>query len=413
MTQLGEPLPLAHGRPLANRLAKSAMSERLACPDGAPSAELVELYRRWGEGGAGLLVTGNAMVDATAIGETGNVIVEDERDLGALSAWARAARASGARVWMQINHPGRQSPRFLSPRPVAPSAVRVTMGGLAFATPRALAEAEIEAIVERFATTARVAEKAGFDGVQIHGAHGYLVSQFLSPLVNRRDDAWGGDAARRRRFLLAIVRAIRARVSFSLGLKLNSADFQRGGFDEAESMAVLEALDEEGLDLVEISGGTYESAAMFEETVPMRESTRRREAFFLEYAERARARMKRTPIMLTGGFRTIEGMQDALSSGIDVIGLARPLAAEPDLCARLLGGEATHAAPVRLATGQATIDAVLQGAWYQAQIDRVSRGLEPDLAIGKWGAAARYLAPRRARRPVEAPAPTLVTSASP
>lgn len=414
MTTLHDSLTLARGLALPNRLAKSAMSERVATREGRVTGELVTLYDRWARGGAGLLITGNVMVDARAIGEEGNVIVEDDRDLDALRAWAQAARAGGARVWMQINHPGRQSPRSLSPRPVAPSAVRLKGAGPAFATPRALEPAEIAEIVDRFARTARIAERAGFDGVQIHGAHGYLVSQFLSPRTNLRDDDWGGDAERRRRFLLEVVRAIRGAVGdrFAVGLKLNSADFQRGGFDEDESMALLSVLDGEGLDLIEISGGTYESAAMFEETAPSRhESTRRREAFFLDYVEKARARVSRTPLMLTGGFRTLEGMQDALQGAVDVIGLARPLAAEPDLPGRLLRGQDRAARPVRIATGIKSLDALLQGAWYQLQLDRMGRGLEPDPSLGRLRALLGYFRPRRGRRwapPVElaADAPT-------
>jgi 2,4-dienoyl-CoA reductase-like NADH-dependent reductase (Old Yellow Enzyme family) len=390
MTLLAAPLTLSRGPALENRLAKAAMSERLADPTGAPSEELVRLYQRWAAGGAGLLITGNVMIDRTAIGESGNVIVEDARDLAGLRAWARAAKAGGARVWMQINHPGRQSPRFLSREPVAPSAVGLRGTGGAFARPRALADREIHAIVARYAATAAIAESAGFDGVQIHGAHGYLISQFLSPLANLRDDAWGGSADKRRRFLLEVVRAVRGAVSsrFAVGLKLNSADFQRGGFSEEESMAVVESLD--GIDLLEISGGTYEAAAMFREGGKSA-STRVREAFFLEYAEKVRARAK-SPLMLTGGFRTRAGMEGALASGaIDVVGLARPLAAEPDLPARLLRGEADAATPLVLDTGIKKLDAIIQGGWYQSQLTRMGRGLAPDLSLSRVRAVAGYV----------------------
>jgi 2,4-dienoyl-CoA reductase-like NADH-dependent reductase (Old Yellow Enzyme family) len=397
MTALSESLPLAHGSALSNRLAKSAMSERLGHPDGRVSAELVTLYERWARSGAGLLITGNVMVDARAIGESGNVVVEDERDLEGLRAWAKAAKSGGAQVFMQINHPGRQAPRTVTRHPVAPSAIRMKGAGPLFATPRALEASEIEEIIARFAETARIAEKAGFDGAQIHGAHGYLVSQFLSPRTNRRDDGWGGDAERRRRFLVELVRAVRRAVSasFSVGLKLNSADFQKGGFDEEESMALLEVLDGEGLDLIEISGGTYESAKMFEETVPTRASSKKREAFFLDYVEKARSRV-RCPLMLTGGFRTRAGIDDALGGGaVDVVGLARPMAVEPDLPRALLSGERDAARPVKLATGIANLDSLIQGSWYQAQIDRMGRGLAPDESLGRWLPVLRYLAGRR------------------
>jgi len=404
MTTPHDALEMAHGPALPNRLAKSAMSERIATETGAPSRELIRLYERWADGGTGLLITGNVMVDRSAIGESGNVIVEDERDLDALRAWAAAAKRGGARAWMQINHPGRQSPRNLSRQPVAPSAVRLKGAGPMFARPRALRGDEVLEIVDRFATTARVAKRAGFDGVQIHGAHGYLVSQFLSPRTNLRDDEWGGDPARRRRFLLQIVRAVRAAVGddLSVGLKLNSADFQRGGFDESESMELLSVLDDEGLDLIEVSGGTYESAKMFEETVPTHERSKRREAFFIDYVQNARSRVT-TPLMLTGGFRTYSGMEEALRDAVDVVGLARPLASEPDLSRRLLAGEADAARPVRLATGFKSLDAVIQGAWYQHQLDRMGRGLDPNPRFSRLRAVLGYLRANHGH-PVEAPA---------
>jgi len=396
---LSTALVLPNGQRLPNRIAKSAMSERLGDPSGRPSPALVRLYERWARGGVGLSITGNVMIDRTALGESGNVVVEDDRHLAELAAWARAGKQGGGKIWMQINHPGRQSPRSLSRRPVAPSAVGVAAAG-AFATPRALESDEVHAIVQGFARAAAIAERAGFDGVQIHAAHGYLINQFLSPRTNLRDDEWGGDAERRRRFLLEIVRAVRRAVSptFAVGVKLNSADFQRGGFDEAESMAVLEALDREGLDLLEVSGGTYESAAMFEETVPVHDSSRAREAFFMEYVEQVRARV-RTPLMLTGGFRTRAGMTDALTGGaVDVVGLARPLAVEPDLPEQMLRGELDHAQPVRIATGVKLLDALLQGAWYQVQLDRMGRGEEPDAKLGRAWPLVRYFLPRRVPR---------------
>lgn len=393
---LNDSLSLSHGPALPNRIAKSAMSERLATAENRPSVELLRLYERWGASGAGLLITGNVMVDRTALGETGNVVVDDERDLPALTHWAKVAKHRGSRIWMQINHPGRQSPRVVSHRPVAPSPVRVEMMGPMFAMPRELRASEIESIVSRFAQTAQVAEKAGFDGVQIHGAHGYLISQFLSPRTNLRNDRWGGDSERRRAFLLEVIRAIRGAVSphFSVGLKLNSADFQRGGFTEQESMALLRVLDHEALDMIEVSGGTYESAKMFEETVPKAQSSRQREAFFLDYVEKVRALVK-TPMLLTGGFRTRTGMDIALSGPVDMIGLARPLAIDPEFPNRLLRGDVQTARPIRLAVGIKSIDALLQGAWYQVQMDRMGRGLEPDPDYARIWALLNYFKPRR------------------
>lgn len=388
VARLAAPLALPCGAVLPNRLAKSAMSEALGEADLGPGEALARLYRTWSRGGAGLLVTGNVMIDRAALGEPGNVVFDDAAALPRIRAWAAAATEGGNHAWVQLNHPGRQAPRLLVPEPVAPSAVPLEMGGPAFAPPRALAAAEIEDLVARFARAAKLAQDGGFTGVQVHGAHGYLVSQFLSPRTNRRDDAWGGTPERRRRFLLEVVAAIRAVVGrgFPVSVKLNSADFQRGGFDEAESMAVVAALEAEGVDLLEISGGSYEMPAMMGEG-RVRASTAAREAYFLAYAREVRART-RMPLMLTGGFRTRAGMAAALAEGaVDVIGLGRPLAVEPDLPARLLAGTAEGACPTPdLRIG--AYDAFVELTWHAQQLQRMGRGLAPDPARSKWLALA-------------------------
>ena len=328
MNLLNQPLTLPSGAVLPNRIAKSAMSEVLGDPEtGSPTPLLNRLYERWGRGGAGLLFTGHVIVHPDGRGEPGNVVITDDRHLGALRAWATAAQANGARLWMQLNHAGRQAPRRLTKQPVAPSPIAVRGYGGAFAKPRVLEDREIHDLVGRFATAAAVAKAAGFAGVQVHAAHGYLVSQFLSPRTNQRDDAWGGDASRRRRFLLAIVEAIRNAVGpeFPIGVKLNSADFQRGGFTIEESMEVARALEAAGVDLLEISGGNYESPAMAGAAKEQRASSREREAYFLDYATQIRA-VTRLPLMLTGGLRTRAMMDSVLAArDIDVVGMARPL----------------------------------------------------------------------------------------
>ena len=391
------PLSLACGLTLPNRIAKAAMSERLAAAERAPSEGLLRLYERWSRGGAGLLITGNVMVDPSAIGEDGNVVVEDERHLPGLRAWATAAHSGGARVLAQLNHPGRQTPRNLSRQPVAPSAVPMRGMFGAFAPPRALRVEEIEALIERFSRSAAVFAAAGFDGVQVHAAHGYLISQFLSPLTNLRDDEYGGDAARRRRFLCRIVEAIRAEVpaGFAVSVKLNSADFQHGGFSAEESVEVLRALETLGVDLVEISGGTYEASVMFGDAPPERASTVAREAFFLAYAEQARAQVA-LPLMVTGGFRSAAGIAAALAAGAtDVVGLARPLCVEPDLPLALRSDQAAVARRVDLRGGGKSLETVVQGTWYQRQLDCMARGLEPDPGLSRLGAVFGYLAPRK------------------
>lgn len=262
---LSQPFTLPNGTVVKNRLFKSAMSEALGTRPGAATPELVRLYGAWADGGIGLCVTGNVMVDRRALGEPGNVVIEDERFLPELRAWAQAATRNGTQCWVQLNHPGKQAPKGLNKENIAPSAVpfRAEMQAF-FPTPREMTDAEVREVIARFAKAAGLVKQAGFTGVQIHGAHGYLVSQFLSPHHNRRTDEWGGSPEKRRRFVLAVLAAIRAQVgpSFPIGIKLNSADFQRGGFTEEESLDTIRALAEAGIDLIEISGGTYEAPVM-------------------------------------------------------------------------------------------------------------------------------------------------------
>jgi 2,4-dienoyl-CoA reductase-like NADH-dependent reductase (Old Yellow Enzyme family) len=391
MTPLNEPLMLPNGQVLPNRIMKAALSEALADKQNAPDHRLTQLYRTWGEGGYGLIVTGNVMVDRTQLGEPGNVVIEDERDLDALTRWAETTKDAGIPIWVQLNHPGRQSNLLaLGHTPVAPSPIPLNLPGAA--TPRELTGAEIEDIIERFATSAAVCEKAGFAGVQVHGAHGYLVSQFLSPLTNQRTDEWGGDPERRMRFVLEIVRRIRSRVStdFSVGIKLNSADFQRGGFTEEESRAVLAALAKEGIDLIEVSGGSYESPAMAGSAA---ESTRSREAYFLEYARTVRDLVGDIPVAVTGGFRTRTAMDEAVSAGeCDVVGLGRPTATTPDAADVLLSGRSDSVVAhskqygMRRVLGKVadlkTLDGVLELGWHADQLHRLGAGREPDLQRG-------------------------------
>ncbi|MEU6560330.1 nitroreductase family deazaflavin-dependent oxidoreductase [Nocardia nova] len=399
MAGLHDPLPLPCGQVLPNRLMKSALSEGLGTAAHAPDDRLTTLFRRWGTGGYGLLVTGNVMIDREQLGEPGNVVIDDDRDLAALTRWAKAAKDGGTPVWMQLNHPGRQAnPLAGRQRPVAPSAIASGVPGLT--TPRALTGSEITGLIDRFATAARIAESAGFDGVQIHGAHGYLVSQFLSPLANRRDDEWGGDPQRRSRFLLEVVRAVRAAVQpgFAVAVKLNSADFQRGGFTEDESRAVVELLARESLDLIEISGGSYESPAMMGRSGKQASSTRAREAYFLEYAETVHRVASTVPLAVTGGFRSRTAMSAAVESGAtDVVGLGRPTAVLPTAARELLeGGTEVLRLPTislglrgPLATNGAlrALDGALDLQWHTDQLHRLGAGLDPDPVRSPWSTA--------------------------
>jgi 2,4-dienoyl-CoA reductase-like NADH-dependent reductase (Old Yellow Enzyme family) len=391
---LSRPLELPCGAVVPNRILKSAMSEVLGTPSHGPSGRMPRLYARWAAGGVGLSITGNVMVDRRALGEPANVVIEDDRDLIALREWAIAARSRGGAVWMQLNHPGKQSPAFLSPETVAPSAVG--FGPLlqkAFAVPRALTEDEIEDIIGRFATAAHVAVRAGFHGVQIHGAHGYLVSQFLSPHHNRRTDAWGGSLENRARFALRILEAIREKVgpTVPVSIKINSADFQKGGFTEEESMQVIQWLAEAGIDLVEVSGGTYEAPAMT--GLKVKESTKAREGYFLAFVEKLRQEVD-VPLAVTGGFRTVEGMEAALSTGAaDMVGLARTLAIQPDFPRQVLAGERPESKVRRLSTGIKLMDTLtmLDVTWYESQLARMGSGKEPRPGLWEWQSVAGTL----------------------
>jgi 2,4-dienoyl-CoA reductase-like NADH-dependent reductase (Old Yellow Enzyme family) len=347
---LASPLTLPCGATLPNRLAKAAMTEGLADPAGRSTPELDRLYAVWSDGGAGMLLSGNIQIDADHLERPGNIIIDCEPDDAAKQALAHlAANATrnGNHFWAQISHAGRQTQKPVNPHPKAPSAVKLGLPGGQFGMPVPLTDEEILNLVGRFATAARVCKEAGFTGVQIHAAHGYLLSQFLSPRANQRGDRWGGALENRARMLLFTINSVRTVVGpdFPLSVKLNSADFQKGGFDFDESLQVACWLQQAGVDLIEISGGSYEQPKMMdmeglEEESPQNvaESTQKREAYFVDFAKAMRAEIT-IPLMVTGGFRSRGAMRHALESGAaDVVGLGRPLCYFPDGAKRVLGG---------------------------------------------------------------------------
>lgn len=405
------PFDLPCGQRLVNRVCKAAMTEGLADEFNRATDRHATLYRRWGEGGAALHISGNVQVDRRYLERAGNIVIEGEQSreqMSALEKMAAAGRAGGAQFWVQLSHAGRQTPKLIASEPVGPSDIGLALPGGRFGKPRALTDGEIRDVIGRFGHAARVVEQAGFNGVQVHGAHGYLLSEFLSPRVNVRDDVWGGSLANRARLLIECVRAVRGATGpgFAVAVKLNSADFQQGGFSFDECLRVIEMLNDEGLDLLEISGGTYEQPRLlkidgleplFEEKV--RESTRAREAYFFDYAVQAR-RVARMPLMVTGGFRSRAGMDQALAGGeVDVIGLGRPLCVDADFPARILSGEIATAPDfergLRLGPGWLgphspiglvkVINGFAKIGWYYEQIYRLADGREPDpgLSAGK------------------------------
>jgi 2,4-dienoyl-CoA reductase-like NADH-dependent reductase (Old Yellow Enzyme family) len=431
---IARPFILPNGGQLINRLAKASMSEGLATPTNGVSDGLIALYKRWGQRGAGLLLTGNIQINRRHLERTGNVVFDnlmtvDERRMAA--NWAQTAQAGGAQLWAQISHAGRQTPKAVNATPDSSSALGVKLPGGKYGNPEPMNETEIRAAIAGFARAAAVAEEAGFSGVQLHGAHGYLINQFLSPLSNTRHDRWGGSLENRARLLIEAVRAIRQTVGkgFGVGVKLNSSDFQRGGFDAADAATVAQWLDAEGLDLLEVSGGTYESPAMasgesgtlsdgFEQ---LSRSTAAREAYFLTYAAAIRTQVK-CPIMVTGGFRSLAGMNGALAdNATDIIGIGRPLATDPDCVAQMLAGEIAELpamerslrlgspsflgpnSSIKMMKGLNTL-AVLE--WHCLQLLRLGRGQQADRQLGLFKGfrtfEAQEKAINRAWQPVEA-----------
>lgn len=379
--KIAEPIQLPCGTMLKNRLAKSAMSENMARPGHIAGNEFYNLYRRWAEGGLGLSISGNVMIDRKHLGEPNNVVIEKGFDNHeGLKNWAICNEDTGNQIWIQLNHPGRQVPKFLSTNTVSASSVPFDkpMDSM-FSTPRALTEEEILDIIQRFGYAAKVVKDCGFGGVQIHGAHGYLVAQFLSPKTNIRKDSWGGSAENRMRFVVEIYKSIRKNVgdNFPVSIKINTADFQKGGFTHEEAIQVTKMLSSLGIDMIELSGGTYEKPTMTGADV--KKSTQKREAYFLEYAKDIK-QVVSCPLMVTGGFRTGKFMEEALRNGeMDIVGLARPVAINPEFPNQLLAGEDVESEVKPLTSGFKFLDSIfpLEIIWYTDQLHRIGKLQDP------------------------------------
>lgn len=401
MSDLFTPLTLPCGHVIPNRIAKGAMEENMAdqtgLPEGVgqvPGERLVNLYSAWADGGAGMLITGNVMVDERALTGPGAVVLNaDTLDNAEVRArferWAQAGKRGGTSLIMQISHPGRQLYAAQGVEAVSASDSQLDMGSETlsnlFAHARAMTDGEIRGMIRRFGETALAAQACGFDGVEVHAAHGYLLAQFLSPLTNRRDDEWGGPLENRARFLLEIVRTIRDRVGpdFVIGVKLNSADFQKGGFDVDDATQVVQWLGEEPVDFVEISGGTYESAAMMGDSQDGRisQSTVEREAYFLEFAKDIAAASK-LPLMVTGGITQRDTADRVIGTeGIDLVGIARGLIITPDLPNRWKAGDEI-AGPVQTVRWKnPALRSLANMALAKANLRRMSEGQKPKRKI--------------------------------
>ena len=380
------PITLPNGTTIKNRFFKSAMSEGMGTRDFQPKKNIATLYKRWAEGGTGLIITGNIMVDPKGTAEPGNIVFDKNSNMEILKNWANQGQQHGAKVMVQLNHPGKQAPKTIAKETVAPSAVPLGNGlNKLFSTPRALTTSEVEELVQKFVTSAKVAKEAGFSGVQIHAAHGYLISQFLSPHDNRRTDKYGGSLENRMRFLKEIYLGMREELgkNFTIGIKINSTDFKEDGLTEEDSLKTIIELANLGLDFVEISGGTYERPAMMGAT-----SKSTNQVFFAEYSKKLKQKIE-IPVVVTGGIRSINAMNTLLNDNTtDFIGIARPLTIDPNIPNKIKQGTYTIVETTRVSTGVKKLDKIFGSllgiVYYQVLMQNIAKGKEPKATKNAW-----------------------------
>lgn len=360
------------------------MTERISSWDpkdfskrGIPSDNLINVYKRWGEGQIGIILTGNIMIEYDQLEAAGNPIIPPEAEpkgerFEAFKKLAAESKAHGSLCIGQVSHPGRQVAKNIQPDPVSASEVQLegNLMGMTFAKPHPASLEEIERIIEGFAHAAEYLHAAGYDGIELHGAHGYLLAQFLASSTNRRTDQYGGSLANRSRIILEIAQRIGRRVpeSFILSIKINSVEFQKGGFDTEECKELCAALEANKFDFVELSGGTYEELGFAHK----RDSTKKRESFFLDFAETIVPALTKTKTYITGGFKTVGAMVNALNT-VDGVGLARPVCQEPRLCADILSGKVKGAIKQRLDENNFGLTNVAAGS----QIRMIGKDQEP------------------------------------
>ncbi|TKA63579.1 hypothetical protein B0A49_07474 [Cryomyces minteri] len=405
VSPLGQPLKFEFsGKTAPNRFMKAAMTERISSwsptdlkARGIPSKNLINVYRRWGEGALGVILTGNIMIEYDQLEAPGNPIIprearfEGER-FEAFKEMAKEGKKEGCLMVGQVSHPGRQCEARIQKNPVSASDVQLegNVMGMTFNKPHAATEEEISRIIDGFAHAAEYLEKAGYDGIELHGAHGYLLAQFLSPTTNERTDKYGGSLENRARLIIEIAQEIRKRVkkNFIVSIKLNSVEFQDKGFNPEEAKTLCGMLESNDFDFVELSGGTYEHLAFTHQ----RESTKKREAFFMEFADAIAPALSKTKVYVTGGFKTVGAMVNALKT-VDGVGLGRPVTQEFRLCKDILAGKVKGAIKQRLDDNNFGLTNVAAGT----QIRQVGKDQEPiDLSqeenekafmkdMGAWG----------------------------
>ena len=388
-TIINTPYTLPSGEILNNRIAKAALTERLAGKNRLPNNQHFQLYDTWAKGGAGLLISGNIMIDERFVESSGNVCMHHLSPESLFKKWTQTVVAHGNAFWAQLNHPGRQANLFSTTKPLSASNVQLKKMGF-FAKPRPMTEEEIEDVIHRFVKTANLCRRVGFTGVQLHAAHGYLLSQFLSPRTNKRTDQWGGSIENRARILTETIQRMRKLVGgeFSISVKLNSADFQRGGFEEADALYVIKALEALGVDLLEISGGTYEDFVAFTRT-NVKESTLQREAYFLEFAKTVRQQCS-IPIMVTGGIRSLAFCNETLAKEeMDIVGFGRPFLLDERFPAGFLDGTLDRIEEPTIAVRDPKMLDMAIGGFYDYQIERLANNKPLDLKYAGWKGALR------------------------
>ncbi|RZO98778.1 MAG: NADH:flavin oxidoreductase/NADH oxidase family protein [Gammaproteobacteria bacterium] len=414
MTILKEQITLPCGAKIKNRICKAAMTERIAFSNNFTNQRHLNLYKKWADGDIGILLTGNVQVDKDHLEGPANVCIEEKsysEQLPLLRKWAEEGTRNNTHLWMQISHAGRQTPGEINQSPKAPSSVQLKIPGRNYGIPSVLTTEEIQEIIKKFTFVAKIARETGFSGIQIHSAHGYLLSEFLSPDINLREDEWGGTVENRSRIHVEIIKSIRQEVGedFPISVKMNSADFQKGGFSPKDSIQVAKIVESAGVDNIEISGGTYEQPRLLgldnvsinpDRSETRKESTIAREAYFLEYADKIKKNIQ-IPLMVTGGFRTKQGMEDAIKSGAcEIVGVGRPLCANPYAIKEMFEGKTDHlpiyektlslgpwilspSSPFRLIQA---LNAFGAQAWFYQQIKRMGDNKLPDLSLGLFSA---------------------------
>lgn len=326
---------------MPNRIVRSATYEKMADEDGFVTDRLISLYINLAKGGVGLIITGNVLVHISGRSAPKILCIHNDFYIEGLKKLTQTVHESGGKIVIQLSHGGRQcAPIFLyGAKPVAPSEVYEPVYKV---IPRELTQEEIWDIIESFGKAAKRAKEAGFDGVQIHGAHGYLINQFLSPYTNRRNDYWGGDEERRFHFLEEVYLSIRDNVGYDypVMIKLNACDFIEGGLTLEESLKIAKRLENLGIDAIEVSGGMIESKPE-ERPVRLKIDSKEKEAYFREFSREFKKNLK-VPIILVGGVRSRTTAGEILENNeADLISLSRPLIREPDLPKKWLKGKDT------------------------------------------------------------------------